>query len=929
MNMDKKKSLMKKSVINKNSILRPAEEVKCNFLFDIIVPNFDTPLLSTLDKNKISFNVQFNRNFIEISESCINVSEFQHGTGAEFQVSPEELRQSLEDCGMAVSVKYDGRVIGNGQMFFPKSFTESIMEDMSDLMHEDTCTFEKKGEILGTIQFLCRLIIKCEDKPNGQTDCRRNMGSCISSQDILFLISESQRCPQSCDPCSDAWEPEEGDERLSLDLQRYRNFNTEALRPVETLKHFPACDAITCELKQMAKECEETMDVILKSTGHRKPPCRSADALRGTCDRPCLNEEEIPELTLTQAPGMPANLGQVQTTCFTPKMQVSVSDKNKSDIKPTRFCPGCLANMSWLPKFAACPKCGLKPIPVADEINRSSRLIAEQILLDYLENPKSTMEDYCKIPCDKAAETKNTKDEGQLSECRCTCKYGKICASCRVRKQCAEYIDKGQMKRVPQEPLKKPKSSEDFCFADVKPKDSRPFLSRVFSELRIMYDIKDTVQPAKLDKQSDRQEKKSPKMQLPFGKGENASTVKKQTEPKNRVMVEHNSKKPRRLISPMNKISTRKPAMISRRHGWAWTSTREARKYGWRPGAIFKPIKKIMRYFREHSPETSPLGICKKEIEKEEQKERQLPILNICKRNGEIFLTLRAINTDKIKMKPIVFKIVKSDLAVIMSQIKRKLKDRGFPKCTCHRTLMMCICRDHEEKKNLEYALQKECKRRGMESCVDQLILTDTSESDIEFDFDVTPPAGVAKPEISVKPHINHSTQTQMGKKDLKIESKYPIKNSFYHRTYDCATGDRYAGTAFGKPGEVVREDGLFGYRHGGPHGESTYPGDRPKSRVIWGTKSGGPMHGGGRFGQQSTPGGKSFPGGKEKRKSGNNAPIPVRMPKRYYIAAEKAARAAKQAAEHAKKKKPANMMEYMMKKGAVSVPWSPNANAY
>jgi len=126
-----------------------------------------------------------------------------------------------------------------------------------------------------------------------------------------------------------------------------------------------------------------------------------------------------------------------------------------------------------------------------------------------------------------------------------------------------------------------------------------------------------------------------------------------------------------------------------------------------------------------------------------------------------------------------------------------------------------------------------------------------------------------------------------------------------------------------------VHEDGLFGYRHGGPHGKSTYPGGRPKTTVIWGNSSGGPMHGGGRFGQQSTPGGKSFPGGKEKRKSGNSAPIPVRMPKRYYIAAEKAAKAAKEAAEKAKKKKPANMMDYMMKKGAVSVPWNPNANAY
>jgi len=154
MNMDKKKSQSK-----------TVEEVKCNFVFDIVVPSFDIPLSSTQDKSKIKFNVQFNGKLIEISKNCINVSEFQHGTGAEYKVSPGNLRQNVEECGMTVSVNYDGRVLGKGQMIFPVSFTESIMENMSDLTHEDTCTFEKNGEVLGTIQFVCRLIIKCEDKP--------------------------------------------------------------------------------------------------------------------------------------------------------------------------------------------------------------------------------------------------------------------------------------------------------------------------------------------------------------------------------------------------------------------------------------------------------------------------------------------------------------------------------------------------------------------------------------------------------------------------------------------------------------------------------------------------------------------------------------------------------------------------------------------
>jgi len=155
----------KKTSINKKSILRPAEEVKFNYLFEIIVTNIETPNYNTQDKNKINISVQFNRKIIEISGNRINVSEFTHGMGTEFKVNPDKLRQNVEECGMPISVKYNGRVIGNGQLLFPESFTENITDDMPELIHEESCKFEKNGEVIGTIDFLFRLIIKCEDKP--------------------------------------------------------------------------------------------------------------------------------------------------------------------------------------------------------------------------------------------------------------------------------------------------------------------------------------------------------------------------------------------------------------------------------------------------------------------------------------------------------------------------------------------------------------------------------------------------------------------------------------------------------------------------------------------------------------------------------------------------------------------------------------------
>lgn len=355
-----------------------------------------------------------------------------------------------------------------------------------------------------------------------------------------------------------------------------------------------------------------------------------------------------------------------------------------------------------------------------------------------------------------------------------------------------------------------------------------------------------------------------------------------------------------------------------------------------------------MKFFLQYTPDQSACNTCRKAEEQEMENERRKPILNICKRNGAIFITLRAVNTPNIEMKPIVFKIVKSDLAVAIKKLKRKLKEKGFRKCTCHQTLMMCVCRKNMEKKQLECALQKECKRLGIENCVDQLILTDTSDSEMEYDFDVSPPAAQAKPLLAIKPRtINISTQTRGKKEERDVQPKYPVKLTPYWRSYDCAAGDRYTGTAFGAVGEDVFEDGVFGFRGGGPHGDSATPGGRLKSKGIWGSKPGGPMRGGGRDGSAGGGerkgghggqgasgggggfggfGGKSFPGAK-KVPAGKSKPIPVRMPDRYYKAVAAAEKAKKDAVKHKteQKKKGTNLIKYLEEKGAVPKPWNPN----
>ncbi|XP_064550000.1 uncharacterized protein LOC135436354 [Drosophila montana] len=895
----------------------------CNFVFDIVVTRFESIYVE--DPKQLKIEVKFNKKSIPITPSRINVADFKPGSSNEFNKFPEKLRQTLEECGMPITVQYLGCLLGTAQISFPQTFIDSIVAGMPDLVHVDTCQFGREAKVTGSLDVLIRLIIKCDDKAEPkESDCRRNVDRSIKPQDILFIMSESQRCPSPCDPCLDAWQSEEGDEVLNLDKGRYRSLEIVARKHDEIFKHNPVNDSVCREMKKITQEYEQAIDSIVERTGKSsslKPPCRTADALRRPCDPPC-HKSSYPTIQKPPSlPNFPINshfppTQHVGRDFLSPKlatMPMSEGNDSQNKNKNIRFCPVCLNNMSWLPIFAACPKCGVKPTPVIEEDYNQKELTADNIMIDCLGKPPAANDDICKDPCDKLAVEKAEMAQGR---CRCTCKTDKLCAYCRVIKLIPGVFQPG-LSRKTEDNTEESEGSVDFCVIKVKSEESRPFLARVFSELRELYDMK-VRRPDNCKENGPKPESKVKKATPARKKSPYPSLPKKAF---NEIVVQ------KRLASGAHKSCVKRVGPVSRRHGWAWASSQEARKYGWRPGAVLRPMKRVMNYFLNYSPENNAYNTCRKQLEAKKEKVRQLPILNLSKKKGVIYITLRAVNNKNVEMKPIVFKVVKSDLAVALSEIKRKLKAKGFPKCTCHKTVMMCVCRDNVEKKHLENAIQKECKGRGMENCVDHLVLTDTSDSEMEFDFDVPSPAGVPTHPPPPKPcTVTRNTQTVA--KDRNVPPTYPLKYTPYWRSYDCAAGDRYAGTAFGSLGENVFEDGLFGYRGGGLHGVPATYGARPKSKTIWGAKPGGPMIGGGRTVPMGSPGGKSFPGAIKKQAAGKSAPIPVRMPKRYYKAIEEAAKEAAKQKEEEKRKKVPDMMQYMMKRGVIPTPWNPNANA-
>ncbi|XP_030245335.1 uncharacterized protein LOC115564778 [Drosophila navojoa] len=620
-------------------------------------------------------------------------------------------------------------------------------------------------------------------------------------------------CPKATDICPDVLPPDDNNLRFELGSYQSAGPKNDPLRPMEPFPNRPATSGATCGIKTLGRRPERFTEIVARGGNDfhpfklsaRKSIGRSSNAIGFMSD-----SRSTPNMHFSVNDPVSADSNN---DLYDPLL-VLVDEQN-ADIKGTRFCPICLTNMSWLPKFAACVNCGAKPVPAIEQCHKEKTPTADEILKDLLGKPPETIEEYCS----KQTPTVVVEEKDLKPACRCTCQNGRTCAHCRIRKLCADIFHEDE-KPVPCLGAKE-HTIENICMESKTLEKRGPHLTRVFSELRDLYDINATKLSDELKDKCD------PVACKPKDNNLNAS-AKPKSKAKPLVKVEKTvsatALQKRLPVRVGHKFCAQPPSNVPPNHGWAWTKSKETRKYGWQPGFVRKSIKRIMKFFLQYLPERNAFNRCLNVACNENGNEQNLPTLRVFKKKGEIFITLRAVNNTEAEVKPIVFKIVKSDLAAAQSEIKKTLKAKGYRKCTCHNTLMMCVCRSVCEKKKLEGALQKECSRRGIESCVNHLVLTDTSDSEMEFDIHVTAPTQEAQsPAILKPPTANIATQVK--NVSLCTPPRYPLKQNPYRRVYDCATNGRYTGTVFGRPAAIVLEDGMFGQMGGGLYKGNTTPG--------------------------------------------------------------------------------------------------------
>ncbi|XP_055908691.1 uncharacterized protein LOC129943353 [Eupeodes corollae] len=801
-------------------------ESRC-FMFDLVILNLSINDFEP-ENNTLTIEVNFNNNTFTIESNPDKIGEFKQGRTCEFRAYPDDLSIDLLDCPLKLKILADENEIkGEVDFNWPEEMLEMLENpNFNHYNHFDECDLLLNRVVVGKIAFQYRLRCKCElsesekdceeeeevecGKVKKRSDIKNELKRIVDPNELFFLIqSDSDICDALYD-CPDKYEEKCP---TALDLSKFRNFHGKVVKDAAEVDKVYTLDC--CHNKKY-------------SFGKCKPPCACINILpklqkpfgkccgsrsKSSIDWACKASQHLKE-----CPHSDKFSDETTECCSCISSQLSCDADSENDIckcpqsppvlkesvyiRP-RYCPICKNDVSWLPRLAACTKCGHKPTPYTVDRPYNENLTADQILAEWA--------------IDTPNQNNNTEKPFPRRINRCTCKNGKICAYCRIRKICKDVL-KTKKCCAPNDKcstdsgeILEQKSGSKICKSTSSAIDCRTHLAQVFSEIQDLYNLKPVGFKRELDwdKKCEKsfEDKKVSKRKRPPTIG---TQKKNETTSKNPLVEAKRKlcrkklynyktvrKYPGNVIGHGTCLSSGK--MVPGNMGWLWNADTEGLRSGWKPGAIRKPIKEIMKYFLKDFPVDS-LNVsryCKnKTLKKKSEDLIQKPTLHICKKKDAYIITMRPIKDAKIlancadpyvPMKPIQFRIVKNPRKACAREIKRLLKEK-FDKCCCRKPISHCFCRTFLEKKRLEFELSKVCQLKGIPNLKDSLVLSDTSDSEAEFDFGVTPPAGVIKPQLKKKPDLA-CRETQYSADDWIIKPAFPRPLNKFMKPFDPTGG--------------------------------------------------------------------------------------------------------------------------------------------
>ncbi|KAH8246934.1 hypothetical protein KR032_004400 [Drosophila birchii] len=724
-----------------------------------------------------------------VDASRINVNVLPPEVLKTFQMEPECLARQLKD-GIAIALIYMGKEIGRGCYDVPRAVIRRMVNDLKETVHDASIELTCCGCTVGLVQIRFSMSMRCQTlkevavkRMAGGQECgcnskkTRSVDKNVDPQDLSFMAEGNCSTSSSLDPCAG----------------------------------FMPCDmemSSSCQEEENSEVSQDPQPQLIDMAGPFPVySCPNGDNV--TFEPPAGPSAQFsPQQQHLLGDGSTNRLCQ---TLSSPKLR-------QMHVSGTRCCILCGEDVSWLPKVAACPYCGYKAVPEFKERKYDENATAHQILRDHLDNPVEELSFDLGSAEGCSGDGGPVFDDGNTSEAFDGVVRDFLALKRSIRESAKPIVD---------QPVSR-KPTKTAVAVDQQDGEPRPQdLVKVFAELRELFKVKDDNEGQKIQEicseacKLTKSRKGKSRSAAPTSKtsGLHLETKDACEEPKKKKIKRRKIKRSFKskyysMYSPENRIRVRTDSSptemkVPAHMGWLWTANPLANKPGWRPGAIRRSIRELMSYFLKDYPvDTLPMSkymsYYKNKKANSPPPEKaddlvQVPTLLIEKKNDVYTITLRPLKdaaalarsaNPYVDMKPVQFRIVKDPLQKKMREMKRCLKGMGFSKCICHRPVMQCHCRSFVDKKLLIERVQEECQRREIEPCEDDMVLSDTSDSESEFEFGVTPPAGLMHPERLKSSHIKH-TETQYNEADWAAPSTFPHPPHTEVQYASCVMGER------------------------------------------------------------------------------------------------------------------------------------------
>ncbi|KAH8311086.1 hypothetical protein KR044_004324, partial [Drosophila immigrans] len=824
--------------------------MKQNYTYDIIVRKAQLPRPEQDDDQEEperTFSVRMLDDFVDLTPNRVLVQNFPNQNMGEFVTSPCDLIGALSSRGICVSVYDDGQILGSGNAMVSDALLRKLVTQTFKTTEVVNVKITRGKREIGSLELSLKISSTDPDLDTrlqhfGCYDICRPLDKSVNPRDVIFTMGRSGKCAATT--CIT-------DERLMSHAGAPFNCLHEAGGPKEECGCFipgvkapPGLDQAKEREQKLLKKLLTELDVDREHVPTPPPEhalsrqqrcqCKSSDssyfspmefwsdALDTDSDEDFDDDCELePDLLPHQIEELEAKRKKALGVC----PQIAAPSLTNVKYKPPNLCPVCNANITWLPKLAACPYCGYKRFDMEkpseepfDETATAAEVLRNHILQTRFDGDKPAPK--CDAGQDGGGDAPSVPSYKLTKEC--TCSSDRVCTRCRIRELCEQVFQTEAKSKTLTLPASPPASVKAVKKKASTPSQHREQLVNIFTEMRDNYAGKEkTAQQecaAVKSRKGGKGKRTSPAVKKLLKEMARSFPCKPKKKAKKNRKAKRRSRSKRYTFlepkPPVNPVTTHQSCAGDRGRvpcnmGWKWTASELARHRCWKPGAIMKPIRQLMAYFLRDYP-ADVVGITKRHCRwrgqsqdgVEEESLVQHPTLHIVKKHDEYIITLRPLKDPKTlavaanpyaNMKPVVFRIVKDPIAAGEREIKTTLKDElGYAVCTCNQPIAECFCRSHVDKLIVQQAVRSLAEARGWQDISDSFVFNDLSESDSEneLDFGVTPPAGVVKPERLRQPDRAHC-ETQYDSNDCAMPTMFPHPPTALVQYGGCVVGER------------------------------------------------------------------------------------------------------------------------------------------